>query len=403
MAPVLPSFSLTALLLFLGVALHRISFTTALAPVSLLSSAAFATKLFRSSSTTLPASFFEDNDNNDDDDEQDPSTPISEQGILVVGATGGTGLRALQGLLDVGWEPSQIRLLSRNPDSPVCQALQKSLGVEVFKVDLDHDADSNELCTALQGCSGCYIHALTSDTRKVTKGGTDRARTLAFAIAGQGGGKFHVVLNSAAGEPGHGVQRIQEMHDIERVCNEFSNIRLTSLRANLFMEEFWKTYIRPSVIKKGKFPFSVPSDRKLHLTSVRDMGKLAGICLKVWGWEASSSSSSSSSSRTKILNVAGDVLTAEEIAATFAEAQESPCQHSKSRVFGWFARLFFRDLYQIIRFYRRTTETTDVADLRQKFPGMMTDFATFLNETEWGNRDLSFANFTSVERILSSQ
>ena len=395
MAPVLPSLSLAALLLFVVIAFHRISFTTALAPVSSSSSSSsFPTKLFRSSSTTLPASFFEDND------ERDPSTPISKQRILVVGATGKTGLRAIQGLFDVGWEPSQIRLLSRNPDSQVCQALQKSFGFKVFKVDLDDDADSNELRIALQGCSGCYIHALTSDTRKVTKGGTDRARTLAFAIAGQGGGKFHVVLNSAAGEPGHGVQRIQEMHDIERVCNEFSNIRLTSLRANLFMEEFWKIYIRPSVIKKGKFYFSVPSDRSIYLTSVRDMGKLAGICLKVCEWEGSSSSSSSS---TKVLNVAGDVLTAEEIAATFAEAQESPCQHSNGRVFAWFCRLFFRDLYQIIRFYRRTTETTDVADLRQKFPGMMTDFATFLNETEWGNRDLSFANFTNVEWSLSSQ
>ena len=35
--------------------------------------------------------------------------------LLVVGASGGTGSRALRGLLDVGYEPAQLRVLTRDP------------------------------------------------------------------------------------------------------------------------------------------------------------------------------------------------------------------------------------------------------------------------------------------------
>ena len=39
-----------------------------------------------------------------------------------------------------------------------------------------------------------------------------------------------------------------------------------------------KSYTRPPILK-GKYPFSLPPDRAVYLTSVRDMGRLAGACL----------------------------------------------------------------------------------------------------------------------------
>ena len=153
------------------------------------------------------------------------------------------------------------------------------------------------------------------------------------------------------------------------------------------MEELWKKYTRPSILK-GTFPFSVPTDRKIHLTSVRDMGRIAGTCILTQNEIG------------QTVNVAGDVLTAGEIAATFGNKQAKPCKHSPGRVFALFCRLFFRDLYQIIRFYRQSTETTDVNALKQKFPGLVTDLGTFLDETEWKNEDLSYENFAQVDRVM---
>ena len=38
--------------------------------------------------------------------------------ILVVGATGTAGLRAIQGLLDVGYKPHQLQIMTRNASKP---------------------------------------------------------------------------------------------------------------------------------------------------------------------------------------------------------------------------------------------------------------------------------------------
>ena len=38
--------------------------------------------------------------------------------------------------------------------------------------------------------------------------------------------------------------------------------------------------------------------------------------------------------------------------------------------------------------------------LKQKFPGLVTDLGTFLDETEWKNEDLSYENFAQVDRVM---
>uniref|UniRef100_A0A7S2MZZ5 NmrA-like domain-containing protein n=1 Tax=Helicotheca tamesis TaxID=374047 RepID=A0A7S2MZZ5_9STRA len=299
--------------------------------------------------------------------------------VLVVGATGGTGTRALQGLLDIGYKPSQMRLLTRNPQK--IESLKEKFGFQICQVDLD-DGLSKELNNALVDCVGCYIHSTSSDTRKLDTAEESRARTLAKAMQ-VSSSSFHVVYNSAAGEPEHGVKRIQQKQDVEKIFREeFPDIPFTSLRANLFMEELWKGYTRPAILK-GKFPFSTPSDRKIYLTSVRDMGRIAGTCIAKELYIGED------------INIAGDVLSAKQIASAFAEAQQSPCKHSEAKVFGFLAQLFFRDLYEVIRFYRRSTETTDIKALTTKFPGHLTGFVSFLEETDWGNTDLAFDSFIS--------
>lgn len=44
----------------------------------------------------------------------DDNNAHAKETILVIGASGGTGLRALSGLVDVGYIPSQIRVMTRN-------------------------------------------------------------------------------------------------------------------------------------------------------------------------------------------------------------------------------------------------------------------------------------------------
>ena len=165
--------------------------------------------------------------------------------ILAIGATGGTGIRALSGLLDVGYNPSNIRILTRSPGKPLVQSLAK-LGFIIYEGDLDWNEDNDDHITstkkkniqkALEGCSGCYIHSLSSDTKQLDKGEAPRALNLCSVIqnASPTLSEIPMVYNSAAGETNHGVERIQQKHDVETIFFE-ANAKLTSLRANLFME-----------------------------------------------------------------------------------------------------------------------------------------------------------------------
>jgi len=304
--------------------------------------------------------------------------PPPDAKLLVVGASGGTGTRVLRGLLDVGYQPAQLRLLTRNPSRDSLKPLSDA-GIELFAADLDEPAS---LGSAADACTGCYVHSTAGDTKKLDVGEVLRARHLSASL--QGSGVAQVVFNSAAAEPSHGVKRIAQKHAVEQVFRE-SGLPATHLRANLFMEELWKSYTRPPILK-GKYPFSLPPDRDVYLTSVRDMGRLAGSCLAGPPPPADG----------RVINVASEVSTPAGMAEAFAAAQGTPCEHKQARLLRWIARLFLPDLYEVIQFYRTSTETTDVAALERQFPGLLTPFAAFLEETRWGDAEATYEDLAGA-------
>ena len=196
------------------------------------------------------------------------------------------------------------------------------------------------------------------------------------------------------------------------------------------MEELWKSYTRPPILK-GKYPFSLPPDRDVYLTSVRDMGRLAGSrrlrppprpfpdlsgncpagsCLAGPPPPADGPLDQTSRARCpghvhdasatslvgRVINVASEVSTPAGMAEAFAAAQGTPCEHKQARLLRWIARLFLPDLYEVIQFYRTSTETTDVAALERQFPGLLTPFAAFLEETRWGDAEATYEDLAGA-------
>jgi uncharacterized protein YbjT (DUF2867 family) len=311
--------------------------------------------------------------------------------VLVVGATGGTGIRAIRGLMDTGLSPKDIVILTRNNEKPVVKALE-SAGFRIVVADLDNP---ETLKSIPRECDGCYVHSTAADTKKLDTGEAQRAQHLAASLLENNSGVKSVVFNSAVGEPGHGVIRVQQKHDCEDAyVKSFANrdIRFTSLRANLFMEELWKGYVRPQVLK-GKFSFALAPSKKLYLTSVRDMGRLAGRIL----------GKTSDGDTVRILNVASDHLSCPDMAATYAEVQGTPCRHTRARLLGLFARLFFRDLYSILRYNQVMTETSDIQQLNKEFPGDMTSFLAFLKETHWEDTSRNFESLVDFSDVVERQ
>lgn len=301
--------------------------------------------------------------------------------ILVVGASGGTGKRALRGLLDVGYNPEQLRVLTRDPSKESLAPL-RDMGMELAPADLE---DPASLVGVSASCTGCYVHSTAGDTKKLDTGEVVRAQNLASALRADGSVE-QVAFNSAAAEEGHGVVRIAQKHSVEDVFSSGDvGLPATHLRANLFMEELWKSYTRPPILK-GSYPFSLPPERPVYLTSVRDMGRLAGACLAGPPPPAGG----------RRINVASEVLNPALMAAAFATAQGSPCVHKQARLLRWIARLFLPDLFEVIQFYRTSTETTDIPALEAEFPRLLTPFGAFLEETGWGNATATYEDLATT-------
>ncbi|KAL7506457.1 hypothetical protein ACHAXN_003737 [Cyclotella atomus] len=205
-----------------------------------------------------------------------------------------------------------------------------------------------------------------------------------------------IVYNSAAAAKDHGVKRIQQKHDVESILMHHSKYprHVTCLRANLFMEELWKRYTRPQILK-GEYPLPVNRWRKLYLTSVRDMGRLAGTVVA----RESAFKQDARSKSTRIVNVAGDLLSGPQIARAFGKAQGFPCRHVNNRELTKFAKENFPELYEQIHFIQTSPEKTNIRTLKKEFPGLITSFKEFLDETKWGNVDLEFDDLSKPESL----
>jgi hypothetical protein len=92
------------------------------------------------------------------------------------------------------------------------------------------------------------------------------------------------------------------------------------------------------------------------------------------------------------IELAGDVLTPKQMAKAFSKAQGIPVVHKE--IPAWiFLLLLRKELFDLIQWYRTKGYQADVKRLREEeFPGLLTTFSEFLEETNWVNEELSYEN-----------
>ena len=151
---------------------------------------------------------------------------------------------------------------------------------------------------------------------------------------------------------------------------------------------------RPQILDEGVYPLPVPHRRKVYLVSVRDMGRLAGTIFN--------DCSKTTTESVRRINVAGDYLSANEIAEAFAVAQNSPCKHHNPRLMTLKSYFYFPELYEQIMFLQTFSVVTDVDELQSQFPNVITTFRDFLTETHWKDRDRTFADFSDIKLIVEA-
>jgi len=314
--------------------------------------------------------------------------------ILVVGATGTTGLRAIQGILDVGYQPSQLHIVTRNKSKPKMKQLKK-LGFTIVQADLQHPSS---LIDIGKGCTGCYIHATGGDTAELDTSEVSSAQNLCNALHTD---VKCIIYNSSAATKYHGVARIQQKHDVETILSERrTGCHVTSLRANLFDEELWKQFTRPEILK-GRYPLPCNRWKKTYLTSVRDMSRLAGTIINrdKEAEEDMNNKQISSSTSIRIINVAGDHLTGPQIAKCFSKVQGTKVRYYNNHQLTKTAKKSFPDLYEQIKFLQTNKETTNTRKLKREFPGSISSFQEFLEETKWSDCDRMFDDLSNPQEL----
>lgn len=297
-----------------------------------------------------------------------PETGPSVGKVLLMGVTGGTGSNVVKGFHQQG--VTNLRAITRkiDLDRPALARLQQA-NVELVEANLD---DSESLKAAFADINRVYCHALAGDYTKPDPQELLRAERLAQVA--KDAKIQHFVYNSAGGAERHsGIPHIEQKYKVEQILQQ-AELPTTMLRACLFMEEFWKSYTRPSILK-GKFPFSVQPNKPLHLITTKDMGRVAAYVMRHPAYIG------------QAIELAGDVLTPQQMAVAFAEAQGRPVVHQE--IPPWiFLLLFRKSLFDLIQWYRHAGYQADVQQLRSQFPGLLTTFREFLAETQWANPDL---------------
>lgn len=295
--------------------------------------------------------------------------------VLLIGVTGGTGGNVVKGFREQ--EVTNLRAITRKIDlnRPLLSKMSEA-GVELVEANLD---DENSLAAAMNGISAVYCHATSADSAKPDPLEVERAKRVAQAA--KKADIKHFVYNSAGGaDRNSGIPHIEQKYKVEQILSS-ANLPTTMLRACLFMEEFWKKYTRPSILK-GAFPFSIQPDKPLHLITTIDMGRVAAYVMKnpdkYIGQE---------------IELAGDVLTPKQLAEAFSQAQGITVVHKETPA--WiFLLLFQKELYALIQWYRHKGYQADVQHLRQEFPGLLTTFDEFLQETNWANKELTYESLS---------
>lgn len=280
---------------------------------------------------------------------------MSEQIVLVTGATGRQGGAALRHLLDRGW---RVRAFTRNPDSPAARKVAR-LGAEVVRGDLD---DPRQVRQAVSGTYGIFSVQDFWAKGVGYEGEIRQAKNLVEA-AKEAGVQHFVQTSVSRCDEAPGVEHFRSKHEIERLVDE-AGLPRTHLRTVFFMDNF----IDPNF---GKMMLPVLSgaldpETRFHMVAVDDIGALAADAFDGPGEYLG-----------RTIDIAGDELTIAEIRALYAEVtgRKAPW----FRMPRWIFRRLNRDMARQFAWNNSHGWHIDVEEVRAQRPGLKS-FRSWLQE-----------------------
>lgn len=280
--------------------------------------------------------------------------------ILVTGATGRQGGAVVQHLLKNNFT---MKALSRTPDSIAAQRLT-SMGVNVIRGDM---SDPASLVDAMKDCDGVFSiqNYFEYGAEKEVQYGKN------MADAAKKAGVAHFIYNSVCNaDTDTGVPHFETKNVIEQYIKSVG-LPATIIRPVKFMENYYIPQVFKGILG-GKLFDPIRSGKKHQMIAVDDIGKFVAAAFaypaKYLG---------------KTIEIAGDELTNEEIAATMAEVLGLYVKFKKLPLF--IVKLVMdREMYLMFRWFDRKGFTADMARMKQEFPEVKTtSLKAFLISENW--------------------
>ncbi|GAA2259205.1 NmrA/HSCARG family protein [Streptomyces amakusaensis] len=282
--------------------------------------------------------------------------------VLVTGATGLQGGAVVRELVRRG---RATVALVRDPYSVAAGRLAE-LGVTLVRGDLD---DEDSLCAAMDGVSGVFS-VQTFMTPAGLGGEVRQGRAVARAALAAGVG--HVVYSSVGGAERHsGVPHFDSKRGIERYLRRLG-APVTVLRPTFFMDNFAS---HPMTRENGTLVvrLALKPDTRVQLISADDIGYFAAEAFdrpeEYLG---------------RAVEIAGDELTATEVAEAFAERTGLPARFESLPLGAVAANPHIPNASEIsvmFEWLQQYGYRADIPALRAENPGLMT-FASYLKGIE---------------------
>ncbi|MFF5448612.1 NmrA/HSCARG family protein [Streptomyces sp. NPDC012888] len=282
--------------------------------------------------------------------------------ILVTGATGLQGGAVARELVRRG---RSVAALVRDPESERARALA-GLGVELVRGDLDDEAS---LRPALEG-----FHGLFSVQNFMTPGGlgAEVRQGRALARAAKAAGIGHVVYSSVGGaERESGVPHFDSKRGIERYL-ESKGVPLTVLRPTFFMDNFaahGPELVDGTLVVR----LALKPDTRVQFIAVDDIGYFAAEAFDRPDEYVG-----------RAVEIAGDALTATEVAEAFAARSGLPARFEELPLDAVANNPYIPNAPEIalmFEWFQYHGYQADIEALRERHPGLQS-FATFLKGVE---------------------
>ncbi len=188
--------------------------------------------------------------------------------VLVTGATGQQGGAVAHVLLEKG---HSVRVFTRNSESSRAIELE-NLGAEIFKGDFN---DNTSVESALKNMDAVF--AMGSPFEGGVDVETKHGKILADA-AKKTGIKHFVYSSVESANRNTGIPHFESKFKVEEHIRKIG-IPYTIVRPVYFMENFIAPWVLPG-LKEGRIATPMPPNRKLQMTSIRDIGSFVGYILE---------------------------------------------------------------------------------------------------------------------------